>query len=101
MSELGFFSYSGEAITSAATAAAGTAEDLVSLVGTSGPGLATATGSLATVAALRRCAGTWTGRVGVLGEDVRQLSERLTGSLAGYQQIDDELAAALDRIAVW
>lgn len=100
MSEVLFFSYDGDAIAHAATGAATTADDLVALVGACGPGLASATGELETVAALRQCAGTWTGRVGVLGEDVRLVSERLTDSLAGYQRIDEDIAAVLGSIAV-
>jgi hypothetical protein len=96
-----FFSYNGDAISRAATGAATAAEDLAALVGGYGAGLAAAAGSLETVAALRQCAATWTDRVGMLGEDVRLVSERLAESLAGYRRIDDDVAAVFDTIAVW
>lgn len=101
MSEILFFSYDGDAISRAAAGAATTAEELAALLGTCGAGLATATGPLETVAALRQCAGTWTDRVGVLGEDVRLVSERLTDTLAGYQRIDDDVATVFDGLAAW
>ena len=100
MTEVVFFSYDGDAISRAATGAATTAEDLAALMAACGSGLASAAGSLETVAALRQCAGTWTDRVGALGEEVRLVSERLTDSLAGYRQADEDIAATLDGIAV-
>jgi hypothetical protein len=100
MSEPMFFNYNGDAITRAATGAAATADELAALIGTCGGGLATATGSLETVAALRQCAGTWTDRIGALGEDVRLVSQRLTDSLTDYLRIDDDVAAVLDGIAI-
>lgn len=99
MSEIPFFSYDDEAISRAATGAVSVADDLAALVATHGSGLATASGSLETVAALRECAGTWTERVNVLSEDVRSLSSGLTDSLTGYQRVDEDLVAAFDGIA--
>jgi hypothetical protein len=99
VNEVTFFNYDGDAISRAATGAATTAENLTALVASCGSGLATATGPLETVAALRQCAGTWTERVGVLGEDVRLLSERLADSLTGYLQVDEDLGAVFDGIA--
>lgn len=101
MGEITFFSYDGEAISRAATGATTTADDLTALVGACGARLATATGPLETVAALRQCAGTWTDRLGALGEDVRLVSQGLTDSVAGYRLIEDEVAAALDAVCVW
>ena len=95
------FTYDPDAITRAATGAGATADDLAALLGACGAGLAGASGALATVGALRQCAATWTDRVGTLGEDVRSMSERLIEALAGYRQIDDDVAAVFDRIAAW
>jgi hypothetical protein len=101
MNEITFFSYDEDTINRAATGACSTAGEIATLVGSVRGTLASVSGSLLTVAALQECAGTWTSRLGTLGDDVQQMSKNLTDSLAGYRDIDDIVAAVLNSVDVF